>query len=213
MLSKKLKKTNFNEHANFEILLTERANKRVAGELHDNLSSKLSILRFKLCDKPNNTDFELLSLLDNIIGSVRKISHGLYSPAIEHCSFLDAVRDFVTPLHNSINIEVQCVNEKPKPLNTITKLNLFRIFQELINNILKHANASCILIRIRFTEQSVSLSVKDNGIGFSKTLGKQQGIGLTNIVYRAEALKAKYKFFTKKNLGTLFIIVVPLNTI
>ena len=192
-----------------EFNFINRISEELSGELHDNVSSRLSILRLKLFQSPNEVE-EAIQLLDTVITSVREISHGLYSPTIEHLNFIDAVRDFLSPLHNLINIETHNLHNQTCNLPTHTKLFLFRIFQEVINNTLKHSNATKVSIYIRSSKSFFYFLIKDNGDGFLDNVVKKEGIGLKNIKYRAYKLQAKYKFKTQINKGSLFIISVPI---
>jgi two-component system NarL family sensor kinase len=193
----------------FEFTLINRLSKELSTELHDNVLSKLSIIRLNLSHNPNEIS-EAVKLLDTVIGSVREISHGLYSPSLEHLNFIDAVRDFVSPLHKVINIEIHNIHNHSCSLDSREKLFLFRIFQEVIHNILKHSNATKISISLRSSKGFFYCLVKDDGNGFLNDLVQNQGIGLKNIKYRAYELRAKYKFKSRINKGSLFIISVPI---
>jgi len=209
MQSNKLVRRKLTKNSQFEFDLINRVNKQLSSELHDNVSSKLSIIRFKLSHNSEESA-EVIDLLDNIIEDVRNISHGLYSPSIKHLGLIDIIRDFLHPLHNIINIKIYNLHKQTYKLNVQAKLFLFRIFQEVINNTIKHSGANQVSICIRYSKKFLSLSIEDNGIGFLYNSRNKRGIGLKNIKYRARKLKARYKFKTEINKGTLFIISVPM---
>ncbi len=190
------------------IKFADRERRRISGELHDNVASKLSIIRYKLGHSPHAIP-EVLGLLDNVMFTVRTMSHGLHTPFIEKISFVDALKDFILPLHQVLDVEVHYF---PRPVTVMEKqsrLHLFRIFQEVMNNILKHAHATHVWIGLHHSKKHLNLSVRDNGIGFAFSQHRS-GLGLQNIQYRAKKLNAKYKFKPTKGGGTLFIISVPL---
>ena len=90
------------------------------------------------------------------------------------------------------------------------KLNIFRIFQEQLNNILKHAKARDIYIALSKTEAGLILTIRDNGIGFKKTKRKMDGgIGIRNIIARAELYKGKADFVTEPGKGCELILTIP----
>ena len=121
MQNKNLVRRKIKRKSNFEFDLINRHNKQLSSELHDNVSSKLSIIRFKLSH--NSEEFvEEIELLDSIIDNVRKISHGFYSPSIEHAGLIDAIRDFLYPLHKTINIEIYNLHKETSQMNKKTEL-------------------------------------------------------------------------------------------
>ncbi len=182
--------------------------KRISGELHDNVSSKLAVLQYKLC-RSSDCSKEVLNLLNNVMYTVRNLSHNLHTPFLDKLSLLNAIQDFVFPLNKVLDIKIEsCIPENVLiPQNH--KFQLFRIFQEIINNILKHANASQIRISLRYAKNHINLLVSDNGIGFNYN-NCSTNFGMESIRFRAKKLNAKYKFKSIKGHGTLFIISVPL---
>ena len=209
MQHKNLTRRNRRIRSKFKFNLIDRRNKQLSSELHDSVSSKLSVVRFKLLHSSEKS-VEVIGLLDNIIENVREISHGLYSPTIEYVGLIDAIRDFLSPLHRAINIKIYNLHEYTYKINKKTELFLFRIFQEVINNVLKHSRADNVSVYIRFSKKNISILIKDNGVGFLYNSINKKGIGLKNIKYRAKKLKASYKFKTEINKGTRFIISAPI---
>jgi len=190
------------------IKFADRERRRISGELHDNVSSMLSVIRHKIDHSPHSTK-EVLKLLDNVMFTVRRLSHGLHPPYLEKIGFVDAVRDFVLPLHDLLDIKIYHFARPNTPLKRQCQLHLFRIFQEVLNNILKHAGATHVLIHVHHSKNYFNLSVQDNGIGFTY-YPSNNSLGIKNIIYRAKKINAKFKFKQPKSGGTLFIISVPL---
>ena len=186
--------------------LSEQLNEQIALELHDNVSSKLALVRLLLFQNASKEP-ETIALLDDIITTVRNLSHGLPNQFDEHISLIEAIQDFTTPLHNHLKIKIRCTQYPILKLSKKVKLHLFRIFQEVMNNIIKHSYGSEVHITMRFSNRNVVLSILDNGIGFIQKT--KPGLGLYNIKLRASKLNAKYKFIIHKK-GTQFIIVTPI---
>jgi len=89
------------------------------------------------------------------------------------------------------------------------KLNLFRIFQELLQNVIRHANAKAIRVEFLKNEDKLQLKILDDGIGFQEEYVKN-GIGIKNIKSRIRSLKGEVQFLNPNKKGSLIIISVPL---
>lgn len=201
--------TNESRFSNLGLQFLELEKKELAGELHDNIASKLAIIRLMLLREKENLS-EVINLLDHTIKSVRTISHNLYSFSFEHICILEAIKDFVSPLHGIIKVEIECSDKDSLIMKHAVKLNLFRVFQEVIQNILKHAKASKINIKLDVTNTVLNLSIGDNGQGIINTSPNNIGMGIESITYRAKAINATYRIVSVKNHGTKFKISVPL---
>jgi len=123
-----------------------------------------------------------------------------------------AIEHIVCDTMEAYSVKIHCIL-KPSLERTMSdkfKMNAFRIVQEQLTNILKHAKASDIHIRMSETNGKFTLSIADNGIGFDK--GKKSGnvgIGISNITSRAEFYRGKAKFITQPGNGCKLIISFP----
>jgi signal transduction histidine kinase len=91
------------------------------------------------------------------------------------------------------------------------KLNIFRIVQEGLNNILKHAHATEVTIILSQNKKSIILSISDNGVGFDTTV-KNKGIGVSDIISRAESYKGHANFISRPGEGCSLIVGFPVET-
>lgn len=184
------------------ILVQERERDRIAADLHDDLISKLNISLLSLHTNPNLD--ELSSMLQNSIVFARRISHDLSPPLLEQSSLHELLEDFVDPIkaHLKINLSYSLTTEEM--LSNATKLQIFRITQEVINNILKHAQASQLNIHLHLGKQYIGLKIIDNGIGFDVDK-KSQGLGLKNITLRSQSLQGAFRFKSKLQKGSSFL--------
>lgn len=180
----------------------EQERMRIAADLHDNIISKLTIIRLQVATKSIQIN-ELDELLESTIDESRRISHELSPPLFEEkplenilITILKNWKDFYTTQY-SIDVRTE------KNIDKNVKLQLVRILQELLNNVHKHANATKVFLMLRITNNYIVMILKDNGIGFNSI--NNNGIGLKNIELRVDNLKAKYKFNTKNQKGTRFI--------
>lgn len=179
------------------IEIQEKERVRIAADLHDELIGQLH--RIKLM----NENATLNELLGKSISTARRISHDLAPPLLNQLSLNDLIGDFMQPLGTKYTVLLK-QKEYKNALDKGTKLHLFRIFQELITNISKHAQATTIAIYIRVSDKYIALTVRDDGIGF----GKEQaaGLGLKNIELRTQILNGVYRFKPSKTKGTDFLI-------
>ncbi len=169
---------------------TERM--RIARELHDGIGQKLTVLKmYASAEKEKNE--KQLDLLDNTIQEVREISHKMI-PEILGLGLITAVRDLCNKVNIGGTIECSFVcDESSKDLKLAENINLsiYRIIQEIINNMLKHANAKNIDVKFSTTGNSLQITVNDDGKGFDiKKIKQSSGIGWSNIFTRASIIKA-----------------------
>ncbi len=189
------------------VLAQEKERERIAKDLHDDLISKLTVLTYAL--QIENSKVKPVELLNESIKIARRITHDLTPPLLDQTSLKDLIDDFVAPLSQSYSIDCFYTNHQLRVLNGDVKLQLFRIVQEVINNMLKHAKASEIKINLRITNSAVSLVVGDNGVGFDTTLNAK-GLGLKNIELRTQILKAHSKFKSRPEKGSTFLFLLHL---
>ena len=203
------KESKFGFTSNFGINYMENERQRISGELHDNVSSKLTVIRHMLLSKPDSVD-EIIDLLDKTVITLRKISHNLHLPFLDRITLIEALRDFLQPLHGLFKIELYDLSRVHNFVGKPVKLHIFRIVQEVINNILRHAQASLVYILFKITNKELRLVIRDNGVGSSEQNKNCHGLGLRNIACRANKLNASYKFKSFPGRGTSFILSVPL---
>jgi len=178
--------------------------KRIARDLHDGLGSMLSGLKIhlKLAEKDNVSTTEVTTLLDNSIKELRNISQNLMPESLLKLSLEHALRDLCMANSNTItNIEFQYLIKKLN-LSKNYQIFIYRIIQELLNNALKYANASEILVSCSQNKETFFITVEDNGIGFNVSERSNTGMGLRNIKNRVEFLNGKLEIESIINKGT-----------
>jgi len=198
----------------------EKAHKRIAEELHDNLGSILVTLNMfadTLQKKTKPEDQQKLAKKISEVAQIaneatRKISHSLDSGVLKHFGLATAVQELVDAVNESHTIQVTSHVELESKLDSEVSLNLYRILQELINNTLKHAQASKIHIDITQIKDHLNLIFEDNGVGFeTEKVPAEKGMGLRNLESRVERLGGQLTIDSKKNKGTSTIIELPLS--
>ncbi len=192
----------------------EKERLRIAKELHDGVNVDLSAIKYKLTsllEKNNEVINEAVSMIDKSCEQVRAISHNLIPPSLKDFSLIETIEDFCTTTNNLHTQEVT-FNHIGEAIHISKKaeVNIFRIVQELVNNSVKHAEATEIAVQISHRENVIQLTVEDNGKGFDKEKVKNGGIGLQNIQSRVDYLNAKLDF-DSNNKGTSYIIDINTN--
>lgn len=187
------------------IEIQERERNRIAAEIHDNLIAQL--YQVKLL----NNEKELGSYITKSIQTARNISHELSPPLIENHTLEEILEAFLFPLHREYTINFFKKNTEGIVFDNTVKLHLFRIFQEVITNIQKHAHTEKINISLKITIDYVLLIMEDFGIGFQPKEIKK-GLGTKNIELRAKQIHATYKFKPNSPQGSKFILVYDYTT-
>lgn len=184
--------------------------KRIARDLHDGLGSMLSSLKIHL-NLAQKEKGEALpgvgNLLDNSIKELRNISQNLMPETLLELSLEHALRDLCAANSNAVTkIEFQYLIKKSK-LSKTDEIMIYRIIQELLNNALKYANASQVLVSCSQNKDVFFITVEDNGLGFDVSDSKKKkGMGLKNIINRVEFLNGKLEIDSKINEGTSIYI-------
>ena len=194
----------------------EKAHKRIAQELHDNLGRILVTLNMFADSLQNKKDPEALKQLASRISVVaqqanettRQISHSLDSGVLKHFGLEIAVKELMNALGDSGSIKVENHVQITSQLDSELSMNIYRIIQELVNNTLKHSKASKITLELNQIKDHLSLIYYDNGIGFIKE-EIEPGMGLKNLESRVDNLDGTITIDSQPNKGTTTIIDVP----
>lgn len=182
----------------------ENERSRIASDLHDNIISQLIIVRLL---NQNAESREMINTkLHQVMIASRQLSHDLTPPLLEEMDFLELAQPYVIHLNVGIDFGFYAAKEHLFPLENDVKLHLFRIFQELTTNVLKHAHASKVEIHYRSTAHYLSLIFRDNGVGIQTA--ENAGIGLKNIESRAQLLRATYKIKARTHAGSSFALLI-----
>jgi two-component system, NarL family, sensor kinase len=190
---------------------TER--NRIAKDLHDGLGGMLSGVKMSFSNLKENLIMsaenvgifeKTLSQLDSSIKELRKIAHNLVPEALVRFGLKEAVKDFCSTqmLASHIDIVFESLGET-RELDNAADTNIYRIIQELVNNAIKHAQCTQILVQLTKTKNKVLLTVEDNGLGIDKAkVALSDGIGFINIKQRVNYFKGQIEFENKLPQGT-----------
>ncbi|MBK7212360.1 MAG: HAMP domain-containing protein [Bacteroidales bacterium] len=196
---------------------TER--QRLSRELHDGLgqsliAQKLRLESFKTPDEAtsNHAMDELKTCADQLVDEVRRISNALMPAQLNQFGLVAAVRQHCEEVIKFSGLEVSFeATGNFEPMSRKSKTYLFRIIQEALNNVVKHAGASQAAIEMARTRDHIFLSISDNGKGFDQEK-ICHGNGLNNMRERASLLNGILTFHSMPGKGTTLEIQIPTST-
>lgn len=181
---------------------------RISKELHDNIGSQLSYLKRVVSDKFK--DHHVTDAIDTICNDVRNLSHEISPSDLKLIGFENAVSDLATNLSDQTSLTIDFNSYHfPKNLQENIEIQLYRVVQETLNNILKHAKARHIDVQLIGHNTYATISIEDDGKGFNiKT--KEKGLGLKNITSRIHQINGKLEIDSKIDYGTSILITIPI---
>jgi PAS domain S-box-containing protein len=196
----------------------EKERNELSAELHDNVNQLLaaSILYLKTAQKQKVIDESLIShsldYVQKAINELRNISHNLTPTDLKMNGLAAALKALTEKLHMPGSFEVKLTIGKlnEKKISHSLQLAVYRIVQETINNILKHASATSVTIDLLETGNNLVLTVADKGLGFD-LLTVKKGLGITNIFTRAENLGGSAEIVSAPGHGCTWRIKMPVS--
>lgn len=198
----------------------EKERKRIARDLHDEVGAMLSVVKLnvsrieKITEQGNSKVLanETKTYLDDVITQVRGISRALLPPSLEKLGLHFALEELANWINKSGQIKVECWKSGEQVRFSDKKeLAIFRVVQELINNTIKHAEATAISINTRFNNGKLAVLVTDNGKGFNVEEKMNLGLGLKNLESRTQMLDARFKLKSEPGKGTSAIICIHID--
>ncbi len=200
----------------------EQERTRLAKDLHDGLGGMLSGIKHSLNNMkgnlimtPDNAQaFERsIDMLDSSIKEMRRVAHNMMPEVLVKYGLDTALKEFCSEINSSgvIHTKYHSIAMHEANIEQTTAVTIYRIVQELVNNAIKHAAATNVLVQTQYssTEKTVSVTVEDDGKGFDiKTIKNASGIGWSNIQNRVEFLKGKIDVQTGEGKGTSVLIEI-----
>jgi two-component system NarL family sensor kinase len=214
-----LKQRNIAMQAIIETEESER--KRIAQDLHDSVSQTMSAAKINLSviggelpfvNEAQQKRFEkAIKLVDDGFREVRTISHNMMPWALNETGLAVVIKQFIGNIEND-DIAINFFSRGfDVPFDSTTEIILYRVLQESVNNVMKHAHASRIDVSLIKDENgNISLTIEDNGKGFDATNpAGYRGMGLNNLQSRINFLKGKVELDSQVGKGTLVSIYIP----
>ncbi len=201
------------------IEVQENERKRIARELHDGICQAITVSRLNLINIPKKSTLDPDALnaiehtadaLDQTYRELRSLSHQMIPKALEVTGLCDAMEDLMGKTFAHTDTRFSFERGQAPRLAPQQEASLYRIFQELIANIVKHAQATEVNVQVYTAGKMLIMMVEDNGVGMHRTEGlPHEGIGLSNIRYRVQLLHGIYNVESPESGGTLTMIQVP----
>lgn len=221
-------KNRLRQLSSYLISAQENERKRISFELHDELGQALSVLKLKLIsieqnlrvdqEKPRSDCESALSDIDLILDNIRRLTHDLSPAVLEDLGLTGALRwlvnDFAELHGNVVSLQIEYVDHL---FPSKSQIIIYRIVQEALTNIGKHAFSSQVSVATKQFNHSVTFTVEDNGKGFSTsqpiiTNPNLKGMGLATMAERARMLGAKFDILSRIGEGTRIAITVPVES-
>lgn len=191
------------------IQVQEDERKRIGRLIHDDIGNRIHILSICLQQiemKEGRSKDILLKQLPLLSDAARVLAHDMYPVEIEYLGLVGFLEEIQITLFQKIDFQVH-TSKYFEIKDLQTQLQIFRIIQEFLNNVIKYANASVVNLFLRQTNNYLSIAISDNGIGFNANEVKI-GMGMNNIDFRVKALFGKHKWKSEPNKGTSLIIKI-----
>jgi len=206
----------------------ELERRRLARDLHDQMGQDLIALTLGLRslkddvgDTPERVaQFEQIqAIVSNLNQQLHSIAWDLRPLILDDLGLHEALIDLVDKLSASIsiNIDLQSITLSKLKLSKFKETVIYRITQEALTNVFKHANASDVLIMLNVFQNKLILNIADNGCGFDTSslqneVGKKGCFGLQGIFERVELLSGTFNILSSPNEGTVLRISIPINS-
>lgn len=208
-----------NEIMQAQLEMQEQTLRSISQEIHDNIGQTLSFVKINLNLANGNSAqpekerlVDSIDLLSKAIQDLRDLTRTLSVDYISEVGLTTAIEEQVSLLRKTgaFYIELLVIG-RIESFTPKRELLVFRIVQEMLNNAMKHANATQIMIKAKYTDENLMIEFEDNGRGFDvgKAARLSKGFGLKNITHRAELLGGSITLDTQINLGTRLKLVIP----
>lgn len=206
------------------IKVAEKEREKIAKNIHDDIGTRLNVIKLHLTKISRNAGDrrisenligESMELLNESIHNIRGISQDLMPPTLVKLGFEKGIMEFCRQINTAKALKIELVADlKGKRLPAEVELQLYRVVQELINNILKHAEAKNVEMDIRSDTSEVTVSIRHDGKGINtetvtRLAESEQGIGLKSIQSRIQLIGASIQYLTLGPKRSEISIEVP----
>lgn len=207
------------------IEVAEQERKKIAANIHDDIGMMLNVLKLNLTKIQRNRNDETLTetllinsnlLIGDTLAAIRVISNDLMPPTLMKLGFIKGITELCRQVKLSGVIDIYLkLNVDSIQLEKKNEIQLYRMIKELINNIIKHANASTIELTINATIEFMTITITHDGKGLTNEMVQQlaksgDGIGLKSILSRAQLTNSVLQYIIIGNKESKIIIETPL---
>ncbi len=212
--------------ANLNSVIEDERN-RFAGLLHDSVGQSLLLIKLSLQNARKNFSnqsgtniFEdITNLLDNTINEVKEMSHNIVPLNLNELGLITVISSLCKAVSKESGIisHLKLPKEDPE-LTRELEICIYRVIQEALNNIIKHSKAREFIVNLEIDDESITLIISDDGIGFKPTVLLDEkyisdGMGILNMQERVERLNGTFHIVSSHNNGTVITIDFPITSI
>ena len=193
----------------------EKERSKIAADLHDNLGSKVATLKLHLDGLTNKKNFDesykkLTVIVDETYSDIRKMGASKNFGALINKGLVPSTKVIAEQISDSKKIDIKVINvDVNQRMENALEIQIFRIIQELLTNIIKHSGASEAIVQFSEDDQILTIVVEDNGKGFQLEKIKR-GMGLVNIEKRVEKIHGELVIDSAPQNGTTIILNIPI---
>jgi signal transduction histidine kinase len=208
----------YNEQLRQEVELLETERARIAADLHDDIGPLLSAVKMNLhlLDTTDKNDLVIIGKttghIDYTAKRLREISNNIMPYTLQSKGLTKAVEEMIDLLSVTTALQFSFDHQFAEiPVSKEKEIHIYRLLQEVLNNVVKHANATKVDISMYKEKKQYCINVRDNGAGFDQqeAIGRTKGLGLQNILRRTEILKGKVYLETAPGKGTSYHFSIP----
>lgn len=193
---------------------------RIRRDLHDELgpmlaaeSLKLAAARQVIRTKPEKAESlvdEVIQQSQQTVADIRRLVHGLRPPVLDQLGLVDAVRDLARSHSNGLTLEISTPLAGLPGLPAAVEVNAYRIILEALNNAMRHAHATCCVVRFQMEEDTLVISIQDDGVGMPQEY--RAGVGLRSMRARAQEIGGQLRVDSVQPHGTCITARLPLSS-
>jgi len=201
-----------------QLEIQEQTFRNISQEIHDNIGQVLSLAKLNLNTIPQNGASEKIALAEELLGKaindLRDLSKSLHPEKIIDIGLTNAIRHELQLVQKVARLSTEMITEEKEiSLSNEKSIIIFRMIQEILHNIIKHAKAKNVTLAITTKEDKTIIEVKDNGMGFDLTNLKstETGIGLKSIQQRCVLINASCDIQTMPGMGTSVQLIIQNN--
>ncbi|NNF34923.1 MAG: tetratricopeptide repeat protein [Saprospiraceae bacterium] len=184
----------------------EQERTRISRDIHDGLGGLLSATKAQLLNPDNNTN-KVHELIDQACEEVREITQNLMPVSLKTVGLKGAIEDLIRKTE-CLPIKIKSEISIEEKYDEHIALNVYRVIQELINNVVKHAKAKNLLVQVLHADEEVKILIEDDGVGYNALI-QNGGMGIKNVNARVELLNGDINIDTAENIGTTVNIDIP----
>jgi signal transduction histidine kinase len=201
-----------------QLEIQEDTFRNISREIHDNISTSLSLAKLYLntielkenCSTSGEKLNGAISLVTCAITELRDISRGLNGDIIIEQGLLNALRDEVDKISKTQIFKIDfTILGNTVYMDSKKELVIFRVIQEGFNNIINHAGAKSVELKLDYGTKTLNVQLMDNGHGFDLIGTRNRGAGLINMKNRVKSLNGEFDLFSKQSEGTWLIFTIP----